>query len=102
MIIIIFILMLILIVVITLILLIILVIKGVPGFEAAAQRTDEAALREQERALQRVRPTFSSFAKLFSKLFLGKTCSCRSYSAMSIILSLHNYKFCKKLFLMLL
>ena len=36
------------------------------GFEAAAQRTDEAALREQERALQRVRFPFSSFPKPFS------------------------------------
>ena len=41
-------------------------IAGVPGFEAAAQRTDQAALREQERALQRVSFTFSYFAKLFS------------------------------------
>ena len=28
--------------------------KGVSGFEAAAARTDQAALREQEQALQRV------------------------------------------------
>ena len=37
-----------------------------PGFEAAAQRTDQAALREQERALQRVSLTLSYIAKLFS------------------------------------